>query len=340
MRFSRRSALGVLTGTLAGGALPGTAAPVLAATGRERRQVTVTASPLAAFEPRNPERRSFGALTWRSGLELRCADKEFGGFSGLWRSADGKSLIAITDVGSWLTGQVTSDRGRLTGLSKVEMAPILNAAGKAVRRTRSYDTEALAIANGVAWIGIERSHEILRFDWARDGVLAKGQSVAVPPAVKRLPSNRGLEAIGIAPAELAVAGAVVAISERSGATDAPTSGWIIGGPRPGPFQVLRRDGFDITDLAFLPGGDMAILERWYAPWRGIAFRIRRIKGAGIRADALLDGDVLIEADLGYEIDNMEGLAVHQDNGQTILTLISDDNFSFIQRTILLEFVLG
>jgi hypothetical protein len=55
---------------------------------------------------------------------------------------------------------------------------------------------------------------------------------------------------------------------------------------------------------------------------------------------MLDGDVLIEADLGFEIDNMEGLAVHQDGGQTILTLISDDNFSFIQRTILLEFALA
>jgi hypothetical protein len=49
--------------------------------------------------------------------------------------------------------------------------------------------------------------------------------------------------------------------------------------------------------------------------------------------------VLIEADLGEEIDNMEGLAVHQEAGKTILTLISDDNFSMIQRTILLEFEL-
>jgi hypothetical protein len=34
---------------------------------------------------------------------------------------------------------------------------------------------------------------------------------------------------------------------------------------------------------------------------------------------------------------MEGLAVHQDGAKTILTLISDDNFSFLQRTVLLEF---
>jgi hypothetical protein len=69
-------------------------------------------------------------------------------------------------------------------------------------------------------------------------------------------------------------------------------------------------------------------------------RIRRIPGASLKPGALLDGPVLIEADLGQEIDNMEGLAVHQEAGRTVLTLISDDNFSFLQRTVLLEFVLA
>ena len=36
---------------------------------------------------------------------------------------------------------------------------------------------------------------------------------------------------------------------------------------------------------------------------------------------------------------MEGLSVHLEEGRTILTLISDDNFSFLQRTLLLEFEL-
>ncbi len=68
-------------------------------------------------------------------------------------------------------------------------------------------------------------------------------------------------------------------------------------------------------------------------------RIRRVPLAELKGGALLDGPVLVEADLGYEIDNMEGLSVHQENGRTILTLISDDNFSVIQRTLLLEFEL-
>jgi hypothetical protein len=54
----------------------------------------------------------------------------------------------------------------------------------------------------------------------------------------------------------------------------------------------------------------------------------------------VDGTVLVEADLGYNIDNMEALSVHRSaQGDTVLTLISDDNFSPLQRTILLQFTL-
>lgn len=67
-------------------------------------------------------------------------------------------------------------------------------------------------------------------------------------------------------------------------------------------------------------------------------RIRRIAIGDLRPGAVLDGETLIEADLGYEIDNMEGIGVHRDaSGATVLTVISDDNFSPIQRTILLQF---
>ena len=50
---------------------------------------------------------------------------------------------------------------------------------------------------------------------------------------------------------------------------------------------------------------------------------------------------LIVADLAYQIDNMEGIAVHTNAaGETILTLVSDDNFSVIQRNLLLQFALA
>jgi hypothetical protein len=69
-------------------------------------------------------------------------------------------------------------------------------------------------------------------------------------------------------------------------------------------------------------------------------RIRRIPLASIEPGALIDGQPLIVADLGYQIDNMESIAVHRnEDGETILTLVSDDNFSALQRNLLLQFAL-
>jgi len=55
---------------------------------------------------------------------------------------------------------------------------------------------------------------------------------------------------------------------------------------------------------------------------------------------VVNGPVLFEADLRQSIDNMEGLSVHRGaDGETVLTMISDDNFSPLQRTLLLQFTL-
>ena len=44
--------------------------------------------------------------------------------------------------------------------------------------------------------------------------------------------------------------------------------------------------------------------------------------------------------MGYQIDNFEGMAVHRAaDGALVLTLISDDNFSPLQRTLLLQFTM-
>jgi len=329
MRLTRRAALAGF-GALA---LPGAAGAVE----QTRFSVAVSARAISAFEPRSPERRRFGALQFRGGLVLSSSNPRFGGLSGLWRA--GGDIVAVSDRGDWLTGKLVSQGGRPAALEDVEMAAILGFSGRPLARSGLYDIESLCIADGVAYVGIERRHEIVRFDWAGQGVNARARPISVPLEVKRLPRNRGLEALGVVPIG-PLKGALVAIAERSGEESEPTLGVILGGAQPGLFRVARHDGYDITDLAFLPSGDMLLLERWYQPMRGVGMRIRRIAGRDLRAGAILDGPYLVEVDLGYEIDNMEGLAVHLEQGRTVLTLISDDNFSVLQRTVLLEFELA
>jgi hypothetical protein len=123
-------------------------------------------------------------------------------------------------------------------------------------------------------------------------------------------------------------------------TNAPTRGYILTGVRRGPFDVVRSGEYDITDLAFLASGEMLLLERRYSFLRGLEARTRRIAADAIRPGAVVDGPVIFEAGAGHHIDNMEGLAVYRGAaGETVVSMISDDNFSPLQRTILLEFTL-
>jgi hypothetical protein len=105
--------------------------------------------------------------------------------------------------------------------------------------------------------------------------------------------------------------------------------------------VKRSLDYDVSDAALLPGGDVLLLERKFSWTSGLAVRIRRIALGAIKPGAVVDGPILFEADLGFEIDNMEGLSVHRmSGGEIVLTLVSDDNFSAIQRTLLLQFTLA
>ena len=70
----------------------------------------------------------------------------------------------------------------------------------------------------------------------------------------------------------------------------------------------------------------------------MCMRIRRIKAEDIRPGAVVDGEVLIDADMSYQIDNMEGLDVMQlPDGDIRIVIVSDDNHSILQRNLMLEF---
>jgi hypothetical protein len=336
LRLSRRSLL-----------FGGLALSCGAASARARPVPPVGPTPIEIMATRierfsvSEQRQRFGALTFRSGLELRAEEAAFGGFSGLWRSPGGEHLVALSDRSQWLTGKVTSSDGRLSGIRNAVLAPVLGKDGRPLRRTRSYDTESLAMVDGTAYVGIERTHDVMRFNWGKDGVRARGQPVPVPAEAKDLPRNQGFEAIGVVPPRGPLAGALVVIAERARTeTNAPTRGFILTGARQGAFDVARSGEYDVTDLAFLPSGEMLLLERRYSLLRGPGARIRRVAANALQPDAVVDGPVIFEADAGHQIDNMEGLALHRGaGGETVVSMISDNNFSSMQRTILLEFTL-
>jgi hypothetical protein len=302
--------------------------------------IEIAARPIAAFDNGDSSRRQFGLLEFRGGLVLHSAYRHFGGISAIRVASDGARFIALTDKGWWLRGRILYEAMRPMGIAEAEMAPLLGPDGKRLAARGWYDAEAIAQDGGTLYVGIERVHQIVRFNYEKDGLLARGYPIALPRAVRSLPANKGLEALVFVP-EGFLAGTLIAISERGLDQAGDIKAFLIGGPMPGGFAVKRSADFDITDAALLPGGDLLVLERRFSWSGGLAIRIRRIALTGIKPGALVDGAVLFEADLGYEIDNMEGLSVHRSaGGETVLTLISDDNFSLLQRTLLLQFTLA
>jgi len=302
--------------------------------------IEVRSEPITAFDVRDPSLRQFGLLEFRGGLVLRSSYEHFGGISAIRVAPDGAHFIALTDKGWWFRGRIVYEGTRPSGIADAEMAPILGADGRPLAARGWYDTESIAEDGGTLYVGIERVHQIVRFDYGKEGLLARGRPIALPPGLRSLPPNRGIEALVFVPKGLPLAGTLIAISERGLDKAGNTNGFLIGGASPGNFAVRRSSNFDITDAALLPGGDVLLLERRFSWSSGLAVRMRRVALGEIKPGAVVDGPILFDVDLGYEIDNMEGLSVHRSaGGETILTLISDDNFSAVQRTLLLQFTL-
>ncbi|GLR83880.1 esterase-like activity of phytase family protein [Bradyrhizobium iriomotense] len=354
-RCSRRQFLGHAAAGAATLALPATlrAQPSPKSVGQAERTVAETVSievnarPIPAFEPRDRARTRFGALEYRSGLVLTSPYRGFGGLSGI-RFLDaqgerkgGERFIAISDQGAWFSGTIRYSGRDMVGLDNVEAAPMLNADGRPITDKRLwYDTESIALDGSFAYVGLERVNALMRFDLAKGFTRARGEVLPLPAAARKLPYNKGLEALVFVPKGQPLAGTLLAFSERGLDRDGNLIAFLIGGSSPGQFSVRRTENYDISDAVLLPSGELLILERKFSWFTGVNIRIRALQLKSIAPGALVDGPELFAADLGHEIDNMEGIDAHVTaGGETVLTLVSDDNFSFLQRTLLLQFTL-
>jgi hypothetical protein len=302
--------------------------------------IEVNARPIPSFDTRDHQHVRFGSLEYRSGLILTSRFRGFGGLSGLRLDAKGERFISISDKGSWFTGRILYRGREMTGLDDVEAAPMLGPDGRPITGRGWFDSESIALDGPLVYIGLERVNQVLRFDFSKGFTRSRGEVVPLPAAARKLPYNKGLEALVMVPKGLPLAGTLIAISERGLDRDGNLIAFLVGGPTPGQFSVRRTNNFDISDAVLLPSGELLVLERKFSWLAGVGIRIRRIALKSVAPGAVVDGPSIFDADLGHEIDNMEGIDAHvTPEGDTVLTMVSDDNFSMIQRTLLLQFTL-
>lgn len=304
---------------------------------------SVSAIPIA-FDRDRPDRTAFGKLIFRGGLNLFGKSRHFGGYSGLALDRSGTGLLAVSDAGTFMRATLDYDGRKLKALQNVVIGPILGQNGKPLRTDSRRDAEGLALAggntrSGTAFVSFERKHRILRYPFTAKSFGPPDRTVRLPKEARTMGANLGIEAIALIRAGR-LKGTIVAFSERLKDRNGNLKGWLIGGRKPGSITVRRIGGFDITDAAGLPDGGLVLLERRFRYAEGVKMRIRRISPAELKSGAPIEGEILLEAADNLNIDNMEAIAVHRSaSGETILTLMSDDNFSLLQRTLIMQFAM-
>lgn len=311
----------------------------------EGAKIEVTTVPVD-LRSADPTDKRIGKLIYRGGVSVVPSDDRFGGISGFRVSADGSHFVSISDVGNWTTGALRYDaRGDLAGAGDVEVSPLLDADGNSLHGKEDGDAESVTFLNpfglvGDAFVGFERNHRVLRYDFVRDGVKAKGVPVPMPEAIKGLRNNSGLEVLATLPD-----GRLVAIAEEGPKDDNDDSpGWIVN-PDTGAttsFTMKRVLPYSLTDATLLPDGRILVLERRFAPTTGPGAELRAYDPATFTEGATVEGDLIAVLFAGVTVDNMEGLSARKtEDGKTLIYIVSDDNFQRpLQRTLIIMFELA
>jgi hypothetical protein len=304
---------------------------------------TVTATPIATFAGTEVG-QMVGGLIWRGGIVLTSQAEGFGGISGFGFTSSDNHFAAVSDEGNFISGQlIYDDAMRPFGVVGVAITPIQNSQGNDLPRAFARDAEALAVIerDGAATavrIGFENLTRVADFGLIDAVPQGAAREVTIPDWLSETRTNESLEAVCIAPPASPIAGSTLLLTEDVEAEDGQHSAWLLGHNDRGPLSLAVSEGVNPTDCVFLANGDLLVLERGVAL---LSFRmvLKRIPAADVRPGAQMTGEVLLSAS-GADIDNMEGLTVHQaPDGETRIALISDNNFNDWERTLLLEFAL-
>ena len=311
-------------------------APAIAENEAEPSPV-VLSSKVLQLDPDDPTRQRIGRLTWRGGIEITSNNSRFGGLSGLLVSADGERLLAVSDKGRWLAARLRYDvEGRLIGIADAQMARLRDLDGDALKKKRHRDAESLAeLADGSILVSFERKHRIWLYTSKEGPLLSRPTAWPKPKGLGDAPDNSGLEAL-VALAD----GGLLALTEGQ-ANGSGNVGFLWHDSAWSRLTYHAKENFKPTGASGLPGSDdLLVLERAAQALSGFRVRLVRLAAGNIRAGAELRGEELASWGQPLTIDNFEALATRRGpDGETLIYLMSDDNFSFFQRTLLLMFAL-
>ena len=309
------------------------------------KDITVIATPVP-LNPNDSKQAAVDSLEYVAGFALDSTAPEWGGYSGMVMASDGSSLLAVSDVGYWLKLELKHDDADvLTGVGAARIEPLLDEAGKPVAGKEWSDAEEVTQAQGGQFfVSFERRHRVWRYATAAGVPDGRSHPVPVPDAVRSLPDNSGIEAMMASGQDSLT---IVAEGKVAAANETLAWSWSARKGTWHNFVIERSDGFEPTSLALLPSPQFQVpqkidhslillLERRYTEADGPAARISVLFPSVL--SNYVAGYTLATFRLPLSVDNFEAMALRPAaDDSALIYLLTDDNQSDKQRTLLLQF---
>jgi len=236
---------------------------------------------------------------------------------------DEDDFVSVTDAGDLVRGRLRLDRrGRLEGVEALRWRRLTLPDGSPITDKADGDAEGLFLdAGGELAVSFERRHRLWSYG-PLEALAARPRPMASPEVAFGL--NDGMEGISAAPGGWRVAG------ESGGVWDCARDGCrVVTAP---PAEPVPDSDYRITGMDRDPSGNgFWVVERRFRPPVDVRARVRRMAADGTM------GPVLVELSLPSTVDNFEGIAAVRRGDGVRLYILSDDNGSERQRTLLLAF---
>jgi hypothetical protein len=289
-------------------------------------QIDAVAVPLSEIQP---ALRQTGKLIFEGGWSLKGTSEYFGSWSGMTVAA-GKFTL-VSDYGAMVQFDAPAGQFR-----NARLFPLPEGCGERWNKRKS-DAESLTADPelGKMWVSLENQNMICRIDPETRQV----ERVVRPDAIRHWSSASGPETL----ARLSD-GRFILIAEGDPGTD----GWtmpalLYDGDPTDPVPQYHRwrfrppKGFWPVDAAELPDGRILVLVRRASLTTQFTARLVAIAPGAIKAGAIVEGEEIARFEPPIIADNFEAIAIDRDAGGIAVWIVSDDNFLFLQRSLLLKF---